>query len=218
MEELKISGGPDEAHFQKNLANAYLYQNNFEEAVEPSERAFQIRKKHLGDHPDTVQSIFQQGVVQACFEESEKALDLFKKAWEMEKSLQLGNHSVVWKKIIEHIVLFTKDDNQKKKFEKEALAFCQRLWKEEKEISTFGFNKSTKENIDTLMEFLRNGERNESTIAYIKFLVVTTIGLHGETKIIEIRSFLAPFVANNTCSVHGFPLQCLFSFFGKAFM
>ena len=98
------------------------------------------------------------------------------------------------------------------------LAFCQRLWKEEKEISTFGFNKSTKENIDTLMEFLRNGERNESTIAYIKFLVVTTIGLHGETKIIEIRSFLASIVANNTCSVHGFPLQCLFSFFGKAFM
>ena len=48
------------------------------------------------------------------------------------------------------------------------LAFCQRLWKEEKEISTFGFNKSTKENIDTLMQFLRNGERDESTIAYIK--------------------------------------------------
>ena len=164
LEELKISGGPDEAHFQKNLANAYLYQNNFKEAVEPAERAFEIRKKHLGDHPDTVQSIFQRGVVQACLEESEKALDLFKKAWEMEKFLQLGNHSVVWKQIIERIILFTKDDNQKKKFEKEALAFCQRLWKEEKEISTFGFNKSTKEIIDTLMEFLRNGERDESTI------------------------------------------------------
>ena len=50
---LKISGGPDEGHFQKNLANAYLYQNNFKEAVEPAERAFEIRKKHLWDHPDT---------------------------------------------------------------------------------------------------------------------------------------------------------------------
>ena len=164
LEELKISGSPDEAHFQRNLANAYLSQDNFKEAVKPAERAFEIRKENLGDHPDTVQSIFLQSVVQACLKESEKALDLYKKAWEMEKSLQSGNHSVVWKLIIEHIIHFIEDDNQKKKFEKEALAFCQRLWKEEKEISTFGFNKSTKEIIDTLMEFLRNGERNESII------------------------------------------------------
>ena len=164
LEELKISGCPDEAHFQRNLANAYLCQNNFKEAVEPAERAFEIRKKHLGDHPDTVRSIFQRGVIQAFLEEPKKALALFKEAWEMEKSLPPGNHSVVWKLIIEHIVRFTKDGNQKKKFEKEALAFCQRMWKEEKEISTFGFNKSTKEIIDTLMEFLRDGERDERTI------------------------------------------------------
>ncbi|XP_015778642.1 PREDICTED: uncharacterized protein LOC107356554 [Acropora digitifera] len=183
LEELKISGGPDEAHFQKNLANAYLYQNNFKEAVEPAERAFEIRKKHLGDHPDTVRSIFQQGVVQAYLKESEKALDLFKKAWEMEKSLQLANHSVVWKQIIERIILCTKDYNQKKKFEKEALAFCQRLWKEEKEISTFGFNKSTKEIIDTLMQFLRNGERDESTIyEYEKEELWFYDGFHSSTE------------------------------------
>ena len=164
LEELKISGGPDEANFQRNLANAYLYQDNFKDAVEPAEKAFEIRKKHLGDHPDTVRSIFQRGVVQAFLEEPEKALDLFKKAWKMEKSLQPGNHSVVWKQIIEHVVYFIKDDDQKKKFEKEALAFCQRMWKEEKEISTFSFNESTKEIIDTLMEFLRDGERDESII------------------------------------------------------
>ena len=164
LEELKISGCPDEANFQRNLANAYLYQDNFREAVEPAERAFEIRKKHLGDHPDTVRSIFQRGVIQAFLEEPKKALALFKEAWEMEKSLPPGNHSVVWKLIIEHIVLFIKDDNQKRKFEEEALAFCQRMWKEEKEISTFGFNKSTKEIIDALMEFLRDGERDESTI------------------------------------------------------
>ena len=165
MEKLKISGCPDEAIFQRNLANAYMHLDKFEEAVEPAERAFEIRRKHLGDHPDTVRSIFQRGVIQnSVSRESEKALDLFKEAWEMEKSLQPGNHSVVWKLIIDHIIRFIGDDNQKKKFEKEAFQFCQRLWKEEKEMSTFSFNKSTKEIMDTLMEFLRDGERDESKI------------------------------------------------------
>ncbi|XP_044171363.1 uncharacterized protein LOC114948882 [Acropora millepora] len=164
LQELKISDCPDEATFQRNLANAYLYLNNFKDAVEPAEKAFEIRKKYLGDHPDTVRSIFQRGVIQAYLEEAEKALALFNKAWEMEKMLQPGNHSVVWKPIIENIVLFIKDDILKKKFKKEALAFCQRFWKEEKEISTFSFNESTKEIIDALMEFLRDGERDESII------------------------------------------------------
>ena len=162
--ETAISCSLEEANFQWDLANAYMYFDKFEEAVEPAEKAFEIRKKHLGDHPDTVRSIFQRGVIQASLEEPEKALDLFKKAWKMEKSLQPGNHSVVWKQIIEHVVYFIKDGDQKKKFEKEALAFCQRMWKEEKEISTFSFNESTKEIIDTLMKFLRDGERDESTI------------------------------------------------------
>ena len=165
LEELKISGSLEEANFQRNLANAFMHFDKFKEAVEPAERAFEIRKRHLGDHPDTVRSIFQLGVIQDYISlEPKKALDLFKKAWEMEKSLQPGNHSVVWKLIIEHIIRFIKDDIEKKKFEKEALAFCQRLWKEEKEMSTFGFNKFTKDIIDTLMQLLRDVERDESTI------------------------------------------------------
>ena len=163
-EKLKISGSLEEAHFQRNLANAYMQLDKFKEAVEPAERAFEIRKRHLGDHPDTVRSIFQRGVIQAFLKGPKKALELFKKAWEMEKSLKPGNHSVVWKLIIEHIVRFIRDGSQKKKFKKEALAFCQRMWKEEKEISTFSFNKSTKEIIDTLMGFLREEKRDESTI------------------------------------------------------
>ena len=162
LEELKISGYPDEANFQRNLANAYMQQDKFKEAVEPAKRAFEIRRKHLGDHPDTVRSIFQRGVIQGFLKEPRKALDLFKEAWEMEKSLQPGNHSVVWKLIIEHIIAFIQGDVEKKNFEKEALAFCQRLWKEEKEFSTFSFNKSTQEIMDTLMEFLRDGESDES--------------------------------------------------------
>ena len=164
LEELKISGCPDEANFQRNLANAYLYQDSFKEAVEPAERAFEIRKKYLGNHPDTVRSIFQRGVIQAFLEEPKKALDLLKEAWDMEKLLLPGNHSVVWKQIIEHIVYLIEDGNQKKKFEKEALAFCQHFWKEEKEVPTFSFNNSTKEIIDTLMEFLRKGKGDEGII------------------------------------------------------
>ena len=64
LEELKISGSLEEANFQRNLANAYMHFDKFEEAVEPAERAFEIRKRHLGDHPDTVRSIFQRGFVQ----------------------------------------------------------------------------------------------------------------------------------------------------------
>ena len=166
LEELKISGSLEEANFQRNLANAYMHFGEFEEAVEPAERAFEIRKMHLRDHPDTVRSIFQLGVIQDHISlEPKKALDFFKKAWVMEKSLQPGNHSAVWKLIIEHIIYFIEDDIEKEKFEKEALAFCQRLWKEEKEISTFSFNESTKEIIDTLMEFLyKDGERDKRTI------------------------------------------------------
>ena len=165
LEELEISDLLVEANFQRNLANAYMHFDKFEEAVEPAERAFELRKRHLGDHPDTVRSIFQRGVIQVYISlEPEKALDFFKKAWEMEKSLQPGNHSVVWKLIIEHIIYFIKDEIEKKKFKKEALGFCQRLWKEEKEMSTFGFNQFTKDIIDTLMQLLRDGESDEGTI------------------------------------------------------
>ena len=185
LEELKISGGPEEANFQRNLANAYMHFDKFEEVVEPAERAFKIRKKHLGNHPRTVRSIFQRGVIQNSISgESEKALDLFKEAWEMEKSLQPGNHSVVWKLIIEHIIRFTKDDIEKKNFEKEALVFCQRFWKEEKEIFTFSFNESTKEIIDNLMEFLyKDRERDESTIyEYEEEQLWFYDGFHGSTE------------------------------------
>ena len=185
LEELKISDSPEEANFQRNLANAYMHFDKFEEAVEPAERAFELRKRHLGDHPDTVRSIFQLGVIQGNISlEPKKALDLFKKAWEMEKSLQQGNRSVVWKLIIEHIIRFTKDDIEKKKFEKEALVFCQRFWEEEKEISTFSFNESTKEIIDNLMEFLyKDRERDESTIyEYEKEQLWFYDGFHGSTE------------------------------------
>ena len=39
LEELKLSGFHDEAHFQRNLANALMFQNKYNEAVKPANRA-----------------------------------------------------------------------------------------------------------------------------------------------------------------------------------
>ncbi|XP_068704314.1 uncharacterized protein [Montipora foliosa] len=162
LEVLKISGYEDEADFCRNLANAYVFQGKFEEAMKPADKAYEIRRKRLGDHPDTVRSIFQQGVIRANLKEYEKALNFFLNAWEMEKSLKPGNHSVVWKKLIDTIIDYIADDNQKKDFKKEALAFCQRFWKEERDSSRFGFTESNRLIIDTIVELLGDieGERD----------------------------------------------------------
>ena len=154
LEVLEMSGYEDEADFCWNLANAYLFQDKFEEAMKPADKAYEIRRKRLGDHPDTVRSIFQQGVIQANLKEPEKALNFFRNAWEMEKSLKPGNHSEVLKKLIDNIIYLMADDSEKKDFEKEALTFCQRFWKEERDSSRFGFTESNRLIIDTVVELL----------------------------------------------------------------
>ena len=43
LEELKLAGNLDEASFQRNLANALMFQRKFEDAIiEPSERAYYL--------------------------------------------------------------------------------------------------------------------------------------------------------------------------------
>ncbi|XP_068705849.1 uncharacterized protein [Montipora capricornis] len=161
LEVLEISDYEEEANFCRNLANAYLFQGKFEEAMKPADKALEIRRKCLGDHPDTVQSIFQQGIIQANLQETEQALNLFRNAWEMEKSLKPGNHSKVWKMLIDAIIDLIGDDSQKTEFKKEALAFCQHLWKEERESSWLGFTEHKRVIIDTVAEFLRDIEGEE---------------------------------------------------------
>ena len=156
LEVQEMSGNEDEADFCRNLANAYQFQGKFEEAMKPADKAFEIRRRRLGDHPDTVRSIFQQGVIQANLHEPEKALNLFRNAWEMEKSLKPGNHSKVWKFLIDTIIYLMADDSQKTEFKKEALAFCQRFWKEEREGSRFGYTEQNRVIIDTVLELLRD--------------------------------------------------------------
>ena len=161
LEEFKITGYEDEAVFCRNLANVYVRQKKFTEAAELAEKAYYIRNKRLGNHPDTVRSIFQRGVIHANLGEFKKALDLFRKAWEMEKLLGPGNHSAVWKKIIKGVNDMCDLQRERKSFRRDALTFCTRFWKEEKESSQFGFTEYNKEIIDTIMELLGDEDENE---------------------------------------------------------
>ena len=160
LEELKCLGYEDEGLFRRNLANVYVRLEKYKEAEEEAEKAFKIRHKILGNHPDTVRSIFQLGVIQANLETYDKALDFFLKAWEMEKLLGAGNQSAVWRKIIKgvfdmHKFLKKKGaEKEKEEFRQDALAFCERFWKEEKASPQFNFTPYNKEIIDAILYLL----------------------------------------------------------------
>ena len=167
LEELKCLGYEDEALFRRNLANVYVRQEKYKEAEEEAKKAFKIRLEILGNHPDTVRSIFQLGVIQANLKAYDKALDLFLEAWEREKLLGAGNHSAVWRLIIKgvfdmHEFLEKKGaEKEKEEFRQDALAFCERFWKEEKDKDKekaspqFNFTPYNKEIIDAILFLLK---------------------------------------------------------------
>ena len=157
LEELNLSGLGDEAHFCREIANALLWQGKYSEAAEPAMRAYNIRKKLLKNHPLTVRSIFQRAILQHCLRDYEGALKLYLEAWEMEKSLDVGNHSEVWQKIItgvEDMCDFLKNGEKKQTFRKDALKFCKQFWIEKKKSPRFAFIDSNKDIIDTLMDLV----------------------------------------------------------------
>ena len=160
LEKLKCLGYEDEALFRRNLANVYVRQEKYKEAEEEAKKAFKIRLKILGNHPDTVRSLFQLGVIQANLATYDKALDFFLKAWKMEKLLGAGNQSAVWRKIIKgvfdmHKFLNKKGaEKEKEEFRQDALAFCERFWKEEKASPQFNFTPYNKEIIDAILYLL----------------------------------------------------------------
>ena len=162
LKELKCLGNEDEALFRRNLANVYVRQEKYKEAEEEAKKAFKIRLEILGNHPDTVRSIFQLGVIQANLKAFDKALDFFLEAWEREKLLGAGNHSVVWRRIIKgvfdmHEFLKKKGaEKEKEEFWQDALAFCEDFWKKEKEKAypQFNFTPYNKEIIDGILYLL----------------------------------------------------------------
>ena len=162
LEKLKCLGYEDEALFRRNLANVYVRQEKYKDAEEEAKKAFKIRLKILGNHPDTVRSIFQLGVIQANLETYDKALDFFLKAWKMEKLLGAGNQSAVWRKIIKgvfdmHTILKKKGaEKEKEEFRQDALAYCEGFWKDKKEKTSpqFSFTPYNREIIDAILYLL----------------------------------------------------------------
>ena len=160
LDELKLSGFWDEALFQRNLANALMFQKKYHEAVEPANRAYSIRLRLLGNHPLTVRSIYQQAMTQANLDNHNKALELFLTAWEMEKSLGVGNHSKVWRLIISCVEKMCDNLNksdEKVQFKEDALKFCQDFWEEEKSLKRseeLSFTKNNKDIIDAILYLL----------------------------------------------------------------
>ncbi|XP_022778297.1 uncharacterized protein LOC111319829, partial [Stylophora pistillata] len=156
LKELKLLGYEDEALFCRNLANALMFLEKYKDAIEPSERAYSIRKKLLGNHPQTVRSIFQRGVLQANLGHRREALHRFLEAWEMEKTLGVGNQSEVWRMVIkgvEDMYDYTITRRLKKSFRKEVFEFCQHFWEEQRDSPQFSFNKFNKDIIDALKDF-----------------------------------------------------------------
>ena len=157
LEELNLSGLEDEAHICRDIANALLKQGKYSEAAEPAMHAYNIRKKLLKNHPHMVRSIFQRAILQHFLRDYEGALKLYLEAWEMEKSLDVGNHSEVWQKIItgvEDMCDFLKNGEKKQTFRKDALKFCKQFWIEKKKSPRFAFIDSNKDIIDTLMDLV----------------------------------------------------------------
>ena len=161
LEELNCLGYEDEALFRRNLANVYVRQEKYKEAEEEAKKAVKIRLKILGNHPDTVRSNFQLGVIQVNLKAYHKALDFFLKAWEMEKLLGAGNQSVVWRHIIKGIfdmyeLLKRKGaEKEKEEFRQDALVFCERFWREKKTaFSPLQCTPCSKEIIDAIFYLL----------------------------------------------------------------
>ena len=198
LEEHKYLGYEDEALFRRNLANVYVRQGKYREANKEARKAYKIRLKRLGNHPDTVRSAFQLGVIRANLKAHGKALDFFLEAWKMEKELSSGNHSQVWRLIIKGVFdmydLLQIKGTRREEFRQDALLFCQHFWRTEKEqrgFAKFSFTEYNKEIIDAILYLLetkpskyRMGEKKEKDLRdkYEKEAIWFYDGMHRDTE------------------------------------
>ena len=148
--ELKIPGILNAAIFNRNIANAYCWLQNFKVAYEYAKTGYEIRKDILGNHPLTARSTFQMAEILQCLEEFEEAEEYYKEAWEIEKSLGQGCHSEVRDRIIQSYEEVLRGE-KKRSFKIEVLEFYQRCWDEEKE---FEFSPANRKIIDSIGERL----------------------------------------------------------------
>ena len=170
-EKLKISGSKNTAVYYRNIANAYLFKDEYKKALEPATKAYEIRNKIFGVHPETTWSLYQIGLIWDYQKKYDKALSYFKEAWEMEKSLAKGHHSAVRDEIVEDIrklynrfslVRRRQKIAEKRDFEEDALQFYRRIWKEENSLDGSQFSPPNRAIINKIIDLCESlGEPKE---------------------------------------------------------
>ena len=165
---LKIADMVNTALYNRNIANAYSWLRNFEDAYQPAKKGYEIRKVILGKHPWTARSAFQMAEICRCLEIFDEAEEYYEEAWEIEKSLGPGNHSEVMVRIIESFEAVLLRGKRKDRFRQEALDFYLRYWAEERCSESVEFSPANKKVIDSIMERLRESGDTEMQKSYAK--------------------------------------------------
>ena len=150
--ELKIPGMVNTALYNRNIANAYCWLRNFEDAYQPAKNGYKIRNSILGRHPWTARSAFQTAEICRSLEDFDEAEEFYEEAWKIEKSLGQGNHSEVMVRIVESYEAILLKGKRKDQFRQEALDFYLRYWDEERAFEGFEFSLANKRVIDSINE------------------------------------------------------------------
>ena len=150
--ELKIPGMVNTALYNRNIANAYCWLRNFEDAYQPAKNGYKFRNSILGRHPWTARSTFQMAEICRSLEDFDEAEEFYEEAWKIEKSLGQGNHSEVMVRIVESYEAILLKGKRKDQFRQEALDFYLRYWDEERAFEGFEFSLANKRVIDSINE------------------------------------------------------------------
>ena len=138
------------ALYNRNIANAYCWLQNFKDAYQPAKNAYEIRKAILGRHPDTARSAFQMAEICRRLKDLNKGKEFYEEAWKIEKSLGQRNHREVVVRIVESYEAMPLQGKRKDQFRQEAFDFYLRYWDEERAFEGFEFSLANKRVIDSI--------------------------------------------------------------------
>ena len=138
------------ALYNRNIANAYCWLQNFKDAYQPAKNAYEIRKAILGRHPDTAQSAFQMAEICRRLKDLNKGKEFYEEAWKIKKSLGQGKHSKFVVRIVESYEAILLKGKRKDQFRQEAFDFYLRYLNEERAFEGFGFSLANKRVIDSI--------------------------------------------------------------------
>ena len=141
------------ALFNRNIANAHAWMEEFREAYQLAKNGYEIRKDMLGNHPWTARSAFQMAEICRRLNDCDEARKFYKEAWEIEKSLSQGNHSEVMVRIVQSFEEML-EDVRKAEFQKETLKFYQRYWNEKRHFEGFEFSSTNEQVINSIVKQL----------------------------------------------------------------